>query len=112
MTDTGGMALVALEVREMREALEASGFAIGNSSGELRRGRVWVRTGYVMGEYYVEAWLKDERGGVVVPGSKHMVRWHPGVPRGEGAKLAAVIAAWKDTPKAKWPPADFPGTHR
>ena len=112
MATSEDMAVVAVEVRELREALEAAGFGLGNSSGELRRGRVWVRTGYVMGEYYVETWLKDERGGVVAPGSKHMVRWHPGVAPGSGRELAAVIAGWKDTAKAKWPPAGFPGEHR
>lgn len=107
-----GMEAVAAEVRAMRDALEADGFEVGNSAGELRRGRCWVKTGYVMGEYYVEVWLKDERGGVVVPGSKHLVRWHKGVAPGSGVELARVIASWKGRAKDRWPPRGFPGEHR
>lgn len=102
----------ATEVKALRAGLEDAGFAQGNSAGELRRGRLWVKTGYVMGEYYVDVWLKDERGATVEPGSQHRVKWHENVEEGAGVALAAALAGWKGRVSDKWPPKGFPGTHR
>lgn len=102
----------AAEVKVLRAALEDAGFVPGNSSGELRRGRLWVKTGYVMGEYYVDVWLKDDRGAIVEPGSQHRVKWHENVEPGAGAGLARALTGWKDRASDKWPPKGFPGAHR
>lgn len=107
----GVLQVAADQVREFRDTLADAGFELGNASGELRRGRCWVRTGYVMGEYYVVVWLKDERGGVVEQGSAHLVRWRYNVPVGAGVELALVLAGWSDQPGEPWPPVGFPGEH-
>lgn len=96
----------AKEVREMRDFLMAHEFAPANAVGELRRGKVWVATGYVMGEYTVTVFLRPTGAGV--PVGETRVRLLQGVKPGLGLQIADHLVSWceqddEESDSVEWP---------